>query len=319
MKKLKFILAAVAILATASLSAQTVNDVTAKYNEAAKLLNDKNYAEAVKALEQVVDMGLNAGPDASAIVTQAQKLLPAAYFNYGGSLVREGENEKALAAFEQSASLGELYDRNYANRGKSAISQVYMMMGANAFNSKDYQTAAEVFAKGYQVNPTDTKLGLYLAESYAESGDYDKGLETYRDIVALESRHSRYKDAADSAREKIAYYQILRASEAAKAGNRQDAYTYINDIIITDPDNAEGHLMRVQLATNAQDWARVIEWGEAAAEAQATAEAKSNIYYMLGAAYQNTENKDMAIANYNKVTAGGNVSNARTQITALNK
>src|SRR5699024_1029441 len=149
---------------------------------------------------------------------------------------------------------------------RKLISQTYTVMGADAFNNQQWDKAIEIFSKGYEANPTDTDLALYLAESYAASGDYENGMKIYRDIVELESRHSRYKEPADAAREKIVYYQTIRASEAVEAGNIEEAYTILGDILSVDPDNAAASLMRIQVATNNKDWARVIEWGDAAAE-----------------------------------------------------
>ena len=40
---------------------------------------------------------------------------------------------------------------------------------------------------------------------------------------------------------------------------------------------------------------------------------------MLGAAYQNSENKDAAIAAYRKVTAGNRAADAKAQIAVLTK
>ncbi len=320
MKKIQILFAAAAMFAVADLSAQTVNDVNAKYNEAVALIQAKNYEASIPVLEQVVEMGFNAGPDASATIQQAQKLIPTCYFQYGLSLCKTGKLEEAIPVLENAIQYAELFqDVKVLNNSRKLISQTYTLLGADAFNDKDWAKAIDVFSKGYAANPTDTDLALYLAESYSESGDLENGLKTYHDIVNLEARHSRYEEPAAKAREKIAYYQTLRAMKAAEEGKTDDVYAYVDDILSVDPDNAAAQMLRVQTANNAQQWNRVIEWGDAAATAQTDPDMASSIYFMLGAAYQNTENKDAAIANYSKVTSGDHAAAARQQIELLNK
>ena len=217
-------------------------------------------------------------------------------------------------------------DVKVLGNSRKLISQTYTVMGADAFNNQQWDKAIEIFSKGYEANPTDTDLALFLAESYAASGDYENGMKIYKDIVELESRHSRYKEPADAAREKMAYYQMLRAAEADEAGNADEVYEILGEVLAIDPLHLirlagylGASLMRIQVATNNQDWAHVIEWGEAAAAAQTDPADMSDIYFMLGAAYQNSENKDAAVATYRKVTEGSHVADAKAQIEILTK
>jgi tetratricopeptide (TPR) repeat protein len=317
MKKIKFLLAAAAVFAATGLSAQTVGEVNTKFNEAAALIQAKDFGAAIPVLEQTVEMGLNAGADASATVQQAQKLLPTCYFQYGLSLCRAGRFEEALPVLDSAVMYAELFqDVKVLGNSRKLISQTYTVMGADAFNNQQWDKAIEIFSKGYEANPTDTDLALFLAESYAASGDYENGMKIYKKIVELEARHSRYKEPADAAREKIVYYQMLRAAET---DDPAQVYAILGEVLEVDPTNPAASLMRIQVATNNQDWARVIEWGEAAAAAQTDPAAASDVYFMLGAAYQNSENKDAAIAAYRKVTAGNRAADAKAQIAVLTK
>lgn len=78
-------------------------------------------------------------------------------------------------------------DVKVLGNSRKLISQTYTVMGADAFNNQQWDKAIEIFSKGYEANPTDTDLALFLAESYAASGDYENGMKIYKDIVELES------------------------------------------------------------------------------------------------------------------------------------
>lgn len=314
------IAACAAILVSLNVSAQTVNDVNTKYNEAAALVTGKKYAEAIPVLNETIELGLKV-PEAMETVTNAQKLLPVCYYMKGGLQMKAGQYEAAVADFEKAVETGELYgDITRATQAKSWISKLYTQMAADAFNSNDYKKAAEIFAKGYAANPKDTDLALNLAMSYCEMGDTTNGYKTYREVIALEEVNAtKYKEAADQAKEKLSYYMLLEASKAAEAEDYAKVYALVESLLSVDPNSASGYMMLIQTANNQKDWNKVIEKGEAAAAAQTDPVLKSEAYFLLGAAYQNIDNKPKAIEAYKMVTEGNNVATAKAQITALSK
>lgn len=311
---------------TLSVSAQTANDVAVKYNEAAALVREKKFTEAIPVLQEAATMGIAVGPEALQTVQQAQKLLPVCTFQKAVSQAKTGNLDGALATLKTASELGELYgDLSTMNKCKAMTSKIYTMKAAKAFNAKDYATAAEIFAQGYEANKLDTSIGLNLAMSYCELGAAGnaeakaKGFEVYQAIMALEKRHSRYKEPAATAKEKMVYYLMLDAGEAAKANNANGVYTATDKVLALDATNATAKMLRLQTATNKKDWNKVIAEGESAAAAQTTPELKSEAYFLLGAAYQNKEDKAKAIAIYQKVTAGAKVETAKSQIALLSK
>jgi hypothetical protein len=66
-----------------------------------------------------------------------------------------------------------------------------------------------------------------------------------------------------------------------------------------------------------KDFNKMIEISEAALAAQTTDEGRSDIYYLLGVAYNEKEMFDQAVAAMRNVTAGNNLTNAQAVITAL--
>ena len=66
-----------------------------------------------------------------------------------------------------------------------------------------------------------------------------------------------------------------------------------------------------------KDFNKMIELSESALAAQTTDEGRSDIYYLLGVAYNEKEMFEQAIAAMKNVTAGHNVENAQAVIVAL--
>jgi hypothetical protein len=64
-------------------------------------------------------------------------------------------------------------------------------------------------------------------------------------------------------------------------------------------------------------FSQMVEFSTAALEAQTTDEGRSDIYYLLGVAYNEMGQFDAAIAAMQQVTAGSSVANAAAVIEAL--
>jgi tetratricopeptide (TPR) repeat protein len=315
MNKFKFLLAAAALVAATSVSAQ---DVNAKYAEAAEAVKAKNYAAAVPLFEQVIAEG-DVEAD-GAIVSGARQALPQAVFMLGGAAFQGGKHDEALAQFTKAAELAELYGNvAYLTRAREWISRTVMAQGASAFHEKDYATAAAFFQKGYDANPNDSALAMNLALSYSGLKDFAKSAPIYKKVIEMAAADSRFEADAAKARENWSLDVVEQASESAKSGEYQDAVNATDSLLSIVPTDAAVSLTRIQVYNMMKNYGKVVELGESAAAAQTTPEAASDVWYLVGAAYQNQQNLPQAIAAYGKVTAGENVAAAKTQITELNK
>jgi tetratricopeptide (TPR) repeat protein len=319
MNKLKIALAAAAIAVAGTVSAQDLTAINAKYAEAAEAIKTKNFASAATLFEQVINEGMDVD-GAEGMVEGAKQYLPTSIFQSGLPLAQGGKLDEALAAFTRAAELSELYG-NVAtlNNARTMIGRVVMMQGAEAFNSKDYATAAAIFQKGYDANPNDTALGLNLAMSYSGLKDFAKSGEIYKNIIALGEKDSRFAENAAKARENWSLDALEKASESAKAGDYQAAIDATDELLSVIPDDAAANITRLQAYNSMKNYTRVVELGESAAAAQTSDAARSDVWYLVGAAYQNQQNLPQAIAAYGKVTAGDNVAAAKAQITELQK
>ena len=142
----KLFVSVVALLAAVSLSAQ---DVTAIYNEAAAAFGAKDFAGAAAKFEQVIEQGLDS-EEAASLVATAKTTLPKCYFMMGGGAIRTKNYDEALKNFTKSAELAELYgDMSQMAKANGWVAKIYQIQGGDAFNNKDYATAAGVFEKGW--------------------------------------------------------------------------------------------------------------------------------------------------------------------------
>lgn len=310
----KLFVSVIALLAAVSLSAQ---DVTTMYNEAAAAYGAKDFKAAAAGFEKVIDQGMDS-EEAVTLVATAKKTLPSCYFMMGGMGVKNKNYDVALTNFTKSAELAELYgDQAAADKAKGWEAKIYQIQGGDAFNTKDYATAATIFAKGYAADPDNTGMALNLAMSYCELGEYAKGMEIYEAIAS--KTHPKYVDDAAKAKEMMSLYTNNQVAKLQAANDFDGIIAMADGLLEKNPQSALAQNVRLQAYANKKDYAKVIELGEAAAAAQTDAADKSLMYYLLGAAYNAKEMKPQAIAAFKQVVAGPAVENAKTALAELSK
>lgn len=289
-------------------SAQTVEEVGAKWKEAGELINAKKFVEAIPVVEQTIQMGQAAGADAVDITSEAQKMLPKLYLQKGVEAVRAKQMDQAIAAFEKAENLADLQgDVMTTRQAGRFVSNIYMAVGIESFNTKDYNKALESFRKGLKQDPDNIQLAYFTAKSYAEMGQLEPAMELYKQVIAAGAENSKFAKQATDAKADMDTYMLVAASEAAKAGDIEKVQTYVAAI----PDNADANLLLIQTANNLKKYDVVIAKGGEAYAAQADAGKKGDVAFLIGVAYQNKGNNAKAAEWLRKVTAGANVAAAK--------
>ena len=309
----KIIMTIVALLGATSLYAQT--DVVATFQQGLANAKANNFTEAIAQFEEVIEAGYDIDePDANQqkAIAGSKKFMVTCYNKMGVAAVNAKSYDQAIEHFTNAANYAELYEDVAAmNKNKSLIGQVYQVQGADAFNSEDYATAIAVFSKGYEADPRNTDMALNLAESYFRSDMYQDGMRICTAITGLNA--DKYAEAIAEAQSKMDMYTN---NEVAKL---QMANDYDGIIAMAEQldDVAMAQKITMQAYYGKKNYAKMVELSEAAIAAQTTDEGRSDVYYLLGVAYNEMEQFDNAIAAMKNVTAGANVANAQAVIAAL--
>ena len=311
-----------ALLSVAAVSAQS--EVIAKFNDGAKAVQAKNYASAITLFEQVIDKGMDSEDNTVLnCVATAKKYLPVCYQGVGLSAASQKNYTKAIEYLTKAADTAELYGNTQAKQKANMIlAKVYQVQGGEAFNAKDYATAASVFEKGYAANPRNTEMALNLATSYCELGKYDEGMAIYDKICKMPA--DKYAAAIAKAEANKKQYTLIQIALMQAEKKWDEVIVMTDKLQAMDPAAAEE--IRLKAYSGKKDYTKVIELGETAAAAQTSGVAKSDIYFLLGAAYNDKYNasgnkdiasRDKAIAALKKVTEGTSVEAAKAALAGL--
>ena len=314
----KLFLSVAALFAVCIVSAQ--EGVVASYNKGAEMLQSKNYPEAAKLFQKVIDEGM-ASEDATELncVETAKKYLPTCYPGMGTRAAAQGNHDAAIANLSKAAEVAELYGNVAAlKKANTILAKVYQAQGGTAFNNKDYAAAAEIFAKGYAADPKNTQMALWLGTCYCELKDYDKGMEILEKVAGMQG--PKFEADAAEANRLLTLYTNNRVAELQTANDQDGIIAMADKMLEQNPANALAQKIRLQAYLTKKDYAKVIELGEAAAAAAQPDETeKSDVYFILGAAYNAKEMKPQAIEALKKVTAGDNVAAAQKSVAELSK
>ena len=309
----RLIMTVVALMGATTLFAQT--DVVATFQQGVANAKAQNYTEAIAQFQEIIDASWDIEePDTNQqkAIVGSKKFIVTCYNKMGVAAVNAKNYDEAVANFSEAANLAELYEDVAAmNKNRALVGQVYQVQGADAFNSEDYATAIEVFSKGYAADPRNTEMALNLVESYFKSDMYQEGMKICTKIAGMNA--DKFAEAIAAAQEKMHMYTN---NEVAKL---QMANDYDGIIVMAEQldDKAMAAKITLQAYYGKKDFNKMVELSESALAAQTTDEGRSDIYYLLGVAYNEKEQFDEAVAAMKNVTAGANVANAQAVITAL--
>ncbi len=312
----KLILSLMAVVVAISAMAQSA-ETTAKYNEAVEAWGAKNFPVAAAAFEVVIEKGIDED-GAMDVVATAKKNLPTCYYQMGLANAKAKELDAAIVNLTKSAQYAELYDDPVGvNKARTVMGRIYQMQGGTAFNAKDYAAAIPIFEKGVTANPRDTKMSNWLGVCYCETGDMAKGMAIFAKIIEMGATNSRYAADAEQAKSNTELYINNKVAELQGAKDYDGVIAMADELLVANPSNATAAFVRLQAYMDKKDYNKVIADGEAAAAIQTTEEGKSDVYFILAAAYNTKDMKSQAIATFKKVTAGTNAATAQATVKEL--
>uniref|UniRef100_UPI003FEF0F6C tetratricopeptide repeat protein n=1 Tax=Alistipes shahii TaxID=328814 RepID=UPI003FEF0F6C len=162
-----------------------------------------------------------------------------------------------------------------------------------------------------------TQMALWLGTCYCELKDYDKGMEILEKVAGMQG--PKFEADAAEANRLLTLYTNNRVAELQTANDQDGIIAMADKMLEQNPANALAQKIRLQAYLTKKDYAKVIELGEAAAAAQPDETEKSDVYFILGAAYNAKEMKPQAIEAFRKVTAGPAVESAKAALAELTK
>lgn len=309
----KLVLTIVAAMASVTLWAQ---DLSALYNEGAAAYGKKDFTTAIAKFAEVVKLGEDS-EEAEELVDNAGKNLSVCYLKMAVTNAKMKKYDEALDACEKGIEVSQEHNKVQVNKFKSLTASICQAKGAEQLNNKDYEGAAKTLAEGLECRPTNVKLQSLLARCYCDSDKFVEGMELYEKVA--KNDNPKYAADVEQAKKDMALYTNNQIAKMQAASDFDGMLAMAESMLTKNPESALGLNVRVQAYNGKKDFTKVIELAPAAAEAQIDAEDKSQMFFLLGCAYNEKKMPEQAVAAFSKVTAGPNVQNAQQAIAGLKK
>lgn len=299
--------------------AQSVETVGEKYNDAIELYKAKNYAMAIPALEQTVEMGKKVGDAATDMTSSAQSALMKAYKYYGVTLYKKKKYDEAVKVLKNGIATAKKYgDEKSAKKFQSITPQIYAGHGNSLIKSKKYDEALKQFDNSLAENPKCIRAFMGKETVYKDKGDFAKMKEFADKAIEAGSGSSKQAKRVQQAK-KIAYLGFYKAGgkELGK-GNSTKALNYFNDALNYGKGDANLFLNMAMGYNALKNFTKGIEAAKKSLALKGDGD-KNDIYFVLAQAYKGAGDNANACANFKKVTAGPNIDAAKYEITHVLK
>ena len=311
----KLLISALALFVVGSVAAQEGLGET--YNKAVAAYNSKDFASAATAFETLIDQGLDSEDlDVQSWVATAKKSVPVCYFQMGLTAAKGNDFNTAVENLTKSANKAALYGELQQERMSNMLmAKIYLMWGGKPFNETNYAEAAEIFAKGYAADPKNMEMANFLGICYCELGDFQKGLVIFNEIASQDN--PKYAEDVVKVKENIKLYTNNRIAKLQGENDFDGIIAVADEMLAVNPQDALAQKIRLQALFDKKDYAGVIASAEEAAAVQTDEEERSDVYFILGAAYNARTMPQQAIDALSKVTAGANVAAAQKTVAQL--
>ena len=311
----KLLISALALFVVGSAVAQEGLGET--FNKAVAAYNSKDYASAASAFEALIDQGIDSDDvDVQGWVATAKKSIPVCYYMLGGMAAQRGDFNTAIENFTKSADKAALYgDLQQERKSNMWVATIYKKWGETPFNEKNYAEAAEIFAKGYAADPNNMEMANFLGICYCELVDFQKGMAIFNQIAVQDN--PKYAEDVVKAKENIKLYTNNRIAKLQGENDFDGIIAVADEMLAVNPQDALAQKIRLQALFDKKDYAGVIASAEEAAAGQTDEEERSDVYFILGAAYNARTMPQQAIDALSKVTAGANVAAAQKTVAQL--
>ena len=283
----KILVSIAALFAAASmLSAQNMAEATETAQLANESLSAGNYETALTGFQEALKMAEACGEEGAELVATCKDIIPKTVNAIAKQLLQEDKLDEAIAKLGETIAIAKEYgDDETADKAEALIPQVYMKKAGSLLNAKEFEAAAENYAKVLELQPANGVAALRYGMALENANKDDEAIEAYK----LAAANGQEKNA----KAQIGKFYLKRSVENLKGKKYADAVQDANASFeyISNPQALQIAGQASQLAGKNSD---AIKYFEQYLEAAPTAKNAGQVAYTVGALYQQAKNNAKA-------------------------
>ncbi|MBI9037955.1 MAG: tetratricopeptide repeat protein [Bacteroidales bacterium] len=294
---------------------QSLSEAAEYYNSGNDQFSAKDYATSIDSYNNCIDACLMLGAQGNDLRAKAEKQLANAYYKHAINLYKGKKFDQAINTFkkagEQAKTLG---DTKLQKKALAYVPKVYTSVGLGLIKKKDYPNAMEKFNKALLLNPKYNKAYYGQGLVYKEKGETENFKKAFDKVIEIGPEEDK---TVINSKEIAQNYFISEGGMAVQKEHYDKAIDLLNSSFSYGDKDANAYYFIALAYNGKKQWAKAVEAGNKALEFEKNN--KTNIYFVLGNAYQGTGDKLAACNAYKNVTSGPNVDAAKHQMKEVLK
>lgn len=319
MKIYRFIFLAFGVLVcvlSQSVSAQSKEDAAEAFNQAARLINDKKWNEALPLLEKAARISDQLGEDAEELLMQSQKYLPLVRTEVGISFARAGKFAAAVPvlelAYEESQSV---FDATTERKAKQGLAGVYYNLAEQEQSENQPSKALAHYIKALEYNASIAPIYYNMGQCYQKLDSLDRAVEMYEKALDLAKKTDK-KDIQDSSKGALNRMLKLKGAKAKEAQNWKLALELFKKAQRVDDGDWDNYLQQAICANKAQLWDETISAAHKGFKLDKTGTDKARLQFEEAIAWFNKGDIKRSCALLKNITDPAYKAQAAQQIAA---
>ena len=306
------LMAAAAILAAATVSAQDLEQATNTYNNGVMALQMGDNTTALDSFKQALTMAEACGESGNDVAANCKNVIPGVMLSIAKDFIQNKEYDKAVTSLKEAATVAKEYgNADTETEAIELVPQVLLQKANDLLKEKDFANAVNAYNEAIAADPDNGRAYLLLGSALASSGKIAEAEAAY-------TKAGELGESSDAAKQLTNLYLRL-ANSYYKAQKYNDAVVAAEKSISYNANNANAYLIAANSSQKLGDNAAAISYFE---KYIAVPKAKNvNAYtFTIAVLYQQAGNKEKAIEYYQKVASDPQYgAQAQEQLKALQK
>jgi tetratricopeptide (TPR) repeat protein len=310
MKVFKLFVAILLMTVSGVLSAQTMDDAIAKFNEGADDINKGEFSSAITSFNELLIMAETVGPEADNLVSQAKEQLPLLHYQVAIGYIKQKDYENAIPSLENTVALSDAYGNNEDKKEKALkyLPQLLTGVGTQDFKDDNFDKAIERFKSAIKYSPNYPKSWLGLGLVYQKQFNEEEMVSTLSKAIELGSQFNDTKTVS-TAKEALASYYVDEANlEFEDMDPMDEDFSYLIELyekaLSFQPSNADANYKLALIYNRMIEYDLAIEHAKKALETEVVEIKVAAINFELGNAYIGTAEYDLACAAFDNAMVG---------------
>ena len=303
-------MAAAAILAAATVSAQDLEQATNTYNNGGMALQMGDNTTALDSFKQALTMAEACGESGNDVAANCKNVIPGVMLSIAKDFIQNKEYDKAVTSLKEAATVAKEYgNADTETEAIELVPQVLLQKANDLLKEKDFANAVNAYNEAIAADPDNGRAYLLLGSALASSGKIAEAETAYTKAGELGESSDATKQLANLyLRVANSYYKAKKYTEAIEAAEKSISYV---------DSNANTYLIAANSAQKLNDNAAAISYFE---KYISMPKARNvNAYtFTIAVLYQQAGNKEKAIEYYQKVASDQQYgTQAQEQLKAL--